>query len=348
MDGLKVPFLEVGDVDEVDQNVVLIVVVVVEEVCALYLQRLIVDGRGRGRGRGGETRGRGRGAAAGVLSDATSTAATIASDETPVVWSDMTSADDTTIPDPEPKVINGINGTKREESHTAPTSVWGQTTTSTKPPPVEEAPPTNVNGIPPQRPTVSSTPSSRQSRIVDPTAKLSWANIVKPVAPPPAPKPAPPPKSAPAPPPPQQQAPPPLQANSRPSTRGQDLAEEPAQTIHDPFSTSQEPSKPKVQLPQPVLPYIPSMVPKEQPPPAAPAPPAEPLTSRNLDLLEDQQSPIPEPPIPSVTPHRVSPAPKSEGPPGLGSRFSRPTRENPVIMPSMASQSIGGMQIQFG
>jgi hypothetical protein len=90
------------------------------------------------------------------------------------------------------------------------------------------------------------------------------------------------------------------------------------------------------------------MVPKEQPPPAAPAPPAEPLTSHNLDLLEDQQSPVLEPPAPSVTAHRVSPAPKSEGPPGLGPRFSRPTRENPVIMPSMASQSIGGMQIQFG
>ena len=283
-------------------------------------------------------------------SDATSTAATIASDETPVVWPDTTAADDATITDKETKDVNGINGSlPHEEPPAALTSVWGQTTANKQPPPpIEEAPPANVNGIPPQKPAISSAPSSRQFRIVDPSAKLSWASIVKPAAPPPAPKPASPPKSAPPQVPPQQQAPPLPQAISRPSTRDQDFTEEPAQTSHDPFSTSQEPSKPKVQLPQPVLPYIPSMVPKEQPPPAVPAPPAEPLTSRSLDLLEDQQSPIPEPPAPSVAAHRVSPAPKSEGPPGLGPRFPRPTRENPVIMPSMASQSISGMQIQFG
>ena len=335
---------EPEDVDEAELNAAVIAAVVVEEVMILVLlvsETNLLEGRGgRGRGRG-EPRGRGRGGAAGVASDAISTAATIASDESPNAWGpDVASVDDTTLGDPEAQDFKSINGTKtHEETPAASTSVWGA-------PPVEEAlptPPTNANGTLPQRPTISSNPS-RQSRIVDPTAKFSWASIVKPAAPPPAPKPAPPPQSAPQPPPaPTQQVPPAPPTNSRPSTRGQEFSEEPAQTIHDPFATA-EPSKPKVQLPQPALPYIPSMIqqPKES------LPPTEPLTSRNLDLLEDQQTPVSEPPTPSVTAHRASPAPKNDGPPGLTSRFSRPTRENPVIMPTMASQSLGGMPLQFG
>ena len=205
------------------------------------------------------------------------------------------------------------------------------------------------------------------TRRVDPTAKMSWASIVKPAPPPPAPKPAPPPtvpKSAAAPPPtapavqpepPAASAPQTTTASSRPSTRGQDVVEEPAQTIHDPFVASGEPSsKPKVQLPtQPVLPYIPSLISQQ---PAAAKEPAtgvpsalEPQTPRNLHLLEDQQSPVPEPPTTSVTAHRAG-TKTTEAPPGLGSgsRIARSTRENPVIMPTMASQSLSGLPVQFG
>lgn len=203
--------------------------------------------------------------------------------------------------------------------------------------------PSPVSSAPPQKSTPSAA-ASRQSRIVDPKAKHSWASIVKPVAPPPAAKPAP--VSQPPPQPPQkpaQQPDPQASSGSRPSTRGHDMSEEPAQTIHDPF-TAAEPAKPKVQLPQPALPYIPALPsqPKEQ------LQHSEPLTSRNLDLLEDQQSPVPQPPTPSVAAHRASPAPKNEGPPGLNTRFARNSRDTPVIMPGLASQPIGAMQLQFG
>jgi hypothetical protein len=336
----------------------------------LTMELTWVEGRGtRGRGRGGEVRGRGRGGASTISplgTDATSTTATIASDETPNVWGEPTAVDE---PFPaESEDINGINGTKAyEDSPPQPSSVWGllpPTAAATKPakPHVEEVPQrAAVNGTPP-----ITTPAAPPTRRVDPAAKMSWASIVKP-APPPAPKPAPPvqtPKTIPAPPPLAQvqpespaQAPQPI-ASSRPSTRGHDIVEEPAQTIHDPFTTAEPASKPKVQLPsQPVLPYIPSLI--SQQPAAAPAkePLASPstqapLTGPNLHLLEDQQSPVPEPPTASVTAHRASPATgtKTEGPPGLGaaSRFARPTRENPVIMPTLASQSLTGLPVQFG
>ena len=295
------------------------------------------EGRGsRGRGRG-EVRGRGRGAAP-VSNDAVSTAATIASDETPSTWPDVTSTDETAVADTESKEINGVNGTQiHDEPAPAKLPAWGPKTDT----PVAEAQPSPVNGAATQKPAPSAS-ASRQSRIVDPTAKFSWASIVKPAAPPPAAKPAPVPQP-PVQPPQERPSPPVQQASSRPSTRGQDVTEEPAQTIHDPFSAA-EPAKPKVQLPQPALPYIPSAVsqPKEQ------LPPSEPLTSRNLDLLEDQRSPVPEPPTTSVAAHRASPAPKSEGPPGLNTRFARNSRDTPVIMPGIAAQPIGAMQLQFG
>jgi hypothetical protein len=295
------------------------------------------EGRGsRGRGRG-EARGRGRGAAP-VATDATSTAATIASDETPSTWPDATSADETTVADTESKDINGVNGTQSpEEPAPIKLPAWGAKIET----PVVDVQPSPVNGAAAPKPTPS-TAASRQSRIVDPTAKFSWASIVKPAAPPPAAKPAPVPQVS-SRPPQVQPAQPVPQASSRPSTRGQDVSEEPAQTIHDPFSTA-EPSKPKVQLPQPALPYIPSVLSQPKDQLAA----SEPLTSRNLDLLEDQQSPVPEPPTPSVAAHRASPAPKSEGPPGLNTRFARNSRDTPVIMPGIASQPIGAMQLQFG
>ncbi len=240
----------------------------------------------------------------------------------------------------ESKDVNGVNGTQaHEEPAPAKLPAWG---VETKAPPVDSQP-GPVNGAPAQK----STPllaASRQSRIVDPKAKHSWASIVKPAAPPPAVKPAP--VSQPPMQPLQEkptQAAPQASSSSRPSTRGHDVSEEPAQTIHDPF-TAAEPAKPKVQLPQPALPYIPALPsqPKEQ------LPPSEPLTSRNLDLLEDQQSPVPKPPTPSVAAHRASPVPKNEGPPGLNTRFARNSRDTPVIMPGIASQPIGAMQLQFG
>lgn len=235
------------------------------------------------------------------------------------------------VADTDSKHTNGINGTETQDvPPPAQPSAWN---TEAKPT-VAEIQPTPVNGTAAKRPPPPTSTPSRQSRIVEPNAKFSWASIVKPAAPPPAPKPAPVPQPT------QQQVAP--QANSRPSTRGQDVTEEPAQTIHDPFAAA-EPSKPKVQLPQPALPYVPALPaqPKEQ------LPPAEPLTSRNLDLLEDQQSPVPEPTA-SVTAHRSSPAPKSDGPPGLSARFARNSRDTPVVMPGVAAQSVGGMQLQFG
>jgi hypothetical protein len=292
-----------------------------------------LEGRGtRGRGRG-ETRGRGRGTLP-ASSDATSNAATIGSEETPATWGDIPSMEDVTLADTETTSINGINGTTTYDE-TPVAAIW------TSPTADDYQSTTMTNGAAAQKPPLSSTPTPRQSRIVDPTAKFSWASIVKPAAPPPAPKAALPPKSTV---PPLPQEPPVPQTTSRPSTRGQDVAEEPAQTIHDPFSTA-EPSKPKVQLPQPALPYIPSIVsqPKEQIPI-----PAEPLTSRNLDLLEDQQSPVPNPPTPGVGAPRASPASKSEGPPGLSTRFTRASRDNPVVMPGMPSQPLSGIQLQFG
>lgn len=297
----------------------------------------LVEGRGtRGRGRG-EARGRGRSSAPAV-SDAASTGATIASDETPVAWPDAASIDDARVSETEPKDVNGVNGAKvHNEAHSASTPAWKPSTT----PSIEESKPQlkPINGIiAPSKPPISSAPTSRQSRIVDPSSTFSWASIVKPAVPPPAPKPAPPAKIAPPPP-----EPPAAQSTPLPSTQDKDVIEEPAQTIHDPFTTS-EPSKPKVQLPQPALPYIPSLISplKEQ------VPPAEPLRSRSLDLLEDQKSPAQEPPVPSVTAHRTSPAPKGDGPPGLGPRFPRASRDNPVIMPSIAPQPLSGIQVQFG
>jgi hypothetical protein len=268
-----------------------------------------------------------------------------------VAWGDISTADDT-VADIDSKDVNGVNGTKSYEEP-QPTSAWGAPIKPSSKPQVEEQP-SPVNGTaasaprPPPAP-ISSTPTARSSsRTIDP--KSSWASIVKPAAPPPAPKPAPPPpQQKPIAPPPQEIPAVPQQTSSRPSTRGQDIIEEPAQTIHDPFTTT-EPAKPKVQLPQPALPYIPSLISsqQQQPQKESALPPAEPLTSRNLDLLEDQQSPGPEPPTASVSAHRASPAPKGDGPPGLSGRFPRPTRENPVVMPGMPSQSLGGMSLQFG
>ena len=164
----------------------LIEAVVVGEVIYLFtLGANVLEGRGsRGRGRG-ETRGRGRGAAPGST-DAVSTAATIASDETPMAWPDATSADDTTVADTESKDINGVDGKPHEETTPVQISVWGNETKT----PAIEAQPSPVNGTTAKKLPTSSTPTSRQSRIVDPTAKFSWASIVKPVAPPPAPKPS--------------------------------------------------------------------------------------------------------------------------------------------------------------
>jgi len=253
--------------------------------------------------------------------------------------------------------MNGVNGTKYDETVPAPTSssVWGVVESQPSPAPAETSTPA-VNGS-----TVKNipAPTSKPSRIVDP-AKFSWASIVKPAAPPPAPKPVIQSKPAPSQPqPPTPQEPIAPQQSSRPSTRGQDIIEEPAQTIHDPFtSTAPEPAKPKVQLPQPALPYIPSVLtqpPKQQQtevPAPAQLPPSEPLTSRNLDLLENQQPSTPQaaqPPTPSVAAHRASPVPKQEGPPGLNARFQRNSRDQPVIMPGIASPTaMGGMQLQFG
>jgi len=276
--------------------------------------------------------------------------------------------------------INGVHGTKAHgESPPQSSSVWGIAAAAPSKPnqPQVEPVPTQqraaVNGAPPAKPTFTTTPTTvapMTTRRVDPTAKMSWASIVKPTPPPPAPKPAPPPtapKAAAPPPvapvvqpePPAASAPQTTAAGSRPSTRGQDVIEEPAQTIHDPFVASGESSsKPKVQLPtQPVLPYIPSLISQQSPAakePATSVPSApEPMTPRTLHLLEDQQSPVPEPPTTSVTAHRASAAPgtkTTEPPPGLGSgpRIARPTRENPVIMPTMASQSLSGLPVQFG
>lgn len=304
---------------------------------------------GRARGRGEARSGRGRGGAT-VTSDATSNAATIGSDETPSAWPEGTSVDDTVVQDTEVQDVNGINGTKAHEETAPAPSVWG--VIETKAAPTTETPTPAINGSPVKKAPPPS--ASRQSRIVDPTAKFSWASIVKPVAPPPTAKPAPQTKPAPL----SQQisqeppAPGAQQPSSRPSTRGQDITEEPAQTIHDPFTSAAEPAKPKVQLPQqPALPYIPSVLTqptKQETSVSAQLPPSEPLTSRNLDLLEDQQpSQAPQPPTPSMAAHRASPAPKTEGPPGLTSRFARNSRDTPVIMPGIAP-SVGGMQLQFG
>jgi hypothetical protein len=329
LEDLKVLLPELEEEEEAEWREASIVALGAEEVVTYPLGANIIEARGtRGRGRGEGGRGRGRGGVP-VSSDATSTAATIASEETPAGWGDSPSFDDTAIMEPD---LNGINGTNHYEE-TPSAAAWGGSVAI----PVEESLATTVNGTAPQRPSISSTPS-RQSRIVDPTSKFSWASIVKPPAPPPIEKPAPQPQSAP-----QYQEPPVSQGRSRPSTRGQDFIEESAQTIHDPFATA-EPSKPKVQLPQPVLPYIPSMISQQK----EHLPGTEPLTSRNLDLLEDQQSPVPEPSSASITAHRASPAPKSEGPPGLSARFARNSRDTPVILPGIASQSLGGMQLQFG
>src|ERR1700719_2187896 len=90
----------------------------------IYLHANVLEGRGsRGRGRG-EVRGRGRGAAPNS-SDATSTAATIASDETPTAWPETTSSEETTFTEVESEYINGVNGIKHESAPVAPTSVWG-------------------------------------------------------------------------------------------------------------------------------------------------------------------------------------------------------------------------------
>lgn len=295
-------------------------------------------GRGtRGRGRGeGTGRGRGRGGFSTTIDPPTSSAG-FPSDETPVAWGDEEpSFDDTAVADTEPKNVNGVNGSShKDESASAQTSVWGKPIAA----PVETVQPVAETPILPQKvPPTSSTPT-RQSRVIDPTSKMSWASIVKPPPPPPKPVPPPPqPVAAPI------SAPPPYQASlssSRPSTKGQDILEEPAQTIHDPFAAS-EPSKPKVQLP---LPYIPPIIatPKEKQLPAS-----DPLTSRNLDILEDQQTAVPEPPSGSVSAHQGSPGSKTEGPPGLNTRFARTSRDNPVIMPELASQSLSGVQLQFG
>lgn len=266
-----------------------------------------------------------------------------------MAWGDIPAVDEPII-DTEPKDVNGVNGTKSYEEPQQ-VSAWGIPAKPPSKPQVEEQP-APVNGtaaVAPRPPpvSVSSTPTARSSsRTIDP--KSSWASIVKPAAPPPAPKPVPPPPQQKPVAPPPQEIPTTLQKSpSRPSTRGQDIIEEPAQTIHDPFTTA-EPAKPKVQLPQPALPYIPSMISTQLQQQPKELSPAEPLTSRNLDLLEDQQTAVPEPPTPSVTAHRSSPTPKGDGPPGLSGRFPRPTRENPVVMPGMPSQALGGMSLQFG
>jgi hypothetical protein len=240
------------------------------------------------------------------------------------------------VADTDSKDINGTNVTESQDvAPPAQTSVWD---TETKPT-VAETQPAPVNGTAAKRPPLPSSTPSRHSRVIPPNAKISWAGIVKPAAPPPAPKSAPVSVPQPTQQPQEQHV---AQANSRPSTRGQDVTEESAQTIHDPFAAA-EPSKPKVQLPQPALPYVPALPTQ----PKEPLHPIEPLTSRNLDLLEDQQSPIPEP-TQSVTAHRSSPAPKGDGPPGLSARFARNSRDTPVVMPGVAAQAIGGMQLQFG
>jgi hypothetical protein len=271
-----------------------------------------------------EGRSRGRGAAPGSV-DITSTSATVASDETPFVWPDFTTADETVVE--EPKTVDDINGTPHDDP--APFT-WGEETVV--------PPPSTVNGASKKPPVSAPAPTpSRQSRIVDPSAKFSWASIVKPATPPPPP---PPPKPQ-TPLKPVYQPPPPKTA-SRPSTRGHDVIEEPAQTIHDPFLTEIITNKPKVQLPQPAfpqpaLPHIPQ--------PKLPHP--EPLTSRNLDLLEDQQPTSVVDPTPSVAAHRSSPTPKGDGPPGLP-RFPRNREITPVVMPGHLNQGLGGMQLQFG
>jgi len=270
-----------------------------------------------------------------LSTDATSNTATIGSDDAPSGWPDVSNADDTAITEPEPANTNGVNGTKSHEEISTSAS-WTA--------PLEDYQATTINDAPVQQ-SLSSAPPSRPSRIVDPS-KFSWASIVKPAAPPPAlPKPPVISKTTPIPSSLPEAIPTPPQPSSRPSTRGKDVSEEPAQTIHDAF-TSTEPSKPKVQLPQPVLPYIPPAVsaPKGKVPVAP-----EPLISRNLDILEEQQHSLPQTPTASVSTHRTSPAPKSDAPPpGLSPRFPRTSRDNPVIMPGMVSRSIAGIQLQFG
>jgi hypothetical protein len=338
------------DEGEAELNGASIEELVVVEVHSFSRQDLTLESRGRGGGRGrGEARGRGRGGASGT-SDATSTAATIGSDETPSAWPEFTSTDDTIAADKDSHDVNGINGTKYDEPP-APSTASVLGVGEVKPVPAATSASPAVNGSPAKKaPTTA--PTSKGSRIVDPSATFSWASIVKPAAPPPVPKPVAQSKATPQPP-----EPTVPHQSSRPSTRGQDITEEPAQTIHDPFtSTATEPSKPKVQLPQPALPYIPTILTQQQikqPELAVVAqlPPTEPLTSRNLDLLEDQQPPTSQaaqPPTPSVTAHRTSPVPK-EGPPGPSARFARNSRDQPVIMPGVASPTaVGGMQLQFG
>src|ERR1700737_4544388 len=87
------------------QNAVPIEAVVEGEVYTRHF-KLRIEGRGRGRGRG-EVRGRGRGAAQ-PSADIISTAATIASDETPTAWPDTTVDETVVDPDPKDSVVNGI------------------------------------------------------------------------------------------------------------------------------------------------------------------------------------------------------------------------------------------------
>jgi hypothetical protein len=318
-----------------------------------------------------------------VTSDFSFPSTTITSEETPVAWGESTFVDEIVEFD---QGTNGFKGdlddqtgiatvteivTTTADTTTTGTASWGAT--------VEETTPvTTLNGTPPvsYKVPISTTPTPRQSRIVDPSSKFSWASIVKPPAPSPAPKqpvqhqpspqsqqqqpqqhqqPTPQPLAPPITP---QEPVPIVQASSRPSTRDQDIIEELAQTIHDPFAAA-EPSKPKVQLPQPqqqqpplqpALPYIPAIA--SQPKESQLPPLADPLTSRNLDLLDNQQPPAAAPVEPSastsVQTHRASPAPKVEGPPpGLSGRFPR-NRDTPVILPGIASQALSGMQLQFG